>query len=233
MSHDPARTIPRWAGAAFVAQFATSLAAGVLLASVLTGDTAESVRNAISHPAALRASIVLELATGVGIIALTCMLYLALRRASRPVALVAFACWLAEAAVLAVSVVGSLALLDLTGSRPPESVEVQAAQLALGLREHAAAVALLFFGVGAVLWYALMIRTRFVPLWLSVWALVGASLILIATVLVLCGVTAPIALYVLYVPVELVLGLWLVVRGSAYAPELAVTEPPTPIDVRD
>jgi hypothetical protein len=74
MSHDPGWTIPRWAGAAFVAQFVTSLAAGLILASVLTGGTAESLSNAAAHPATLRASIVLELATSIGIIALTCML---------------------------------------------------------------------------------------------------------------------------------------------------------------
>ena len=58
----------------------------------------------------LRAVVLLELLTGVGIIALTSLLYVALRDTVRWVATVAFALWLAEATVLAASMLGLYAL---------------------------------------------------------------------------------------------------------------------------
>jgi hypothetical protein len=55
-------------------------------------------------------AVLLELLTGVGIIALTSLLYVALRDTVRWVATVAFALWLAEATVLAASMLGLYAL---------------------------------------------------------------------------------------------------------------------------
>jgi len=90
-----ART-PRYLGAAFVFQFATSLAEGVLSGSILAGGISEVLMNISSNLGQMRASIVLELLTSVGIIVMTSLLYVVLRDQNRAAALVALGLWMAK-----------------------------------------------------------------------------------------------------------------------------------------
>ena len=134
----------------------------------------------------LRAVVLLELLTGVGIIALTSLLYVALRDTVRWVATVAFALWLAEATVLAASMLGLYALLDLGGTSVGSGSAVSASdtvvgKFAIGLHEHAADIGMLFFSAGALLWYSLFVRTRFVPRWLGIWGLASVALVCLGT----------------------------------------------------
>jgi hypothetical protein len=103
--------VPRYLGAAFVAQFVTSLVAGVLSGPILTGSVSKVLVNVSDNLAPMRASIVLELLTSVGIIVLASLLYIVLKDGQRIVALVALVLWLAEAVMLAVSMLGVYALL--------------------------------------------------------------------------------------------------------------------------
>ena len=111
----------------------------------------------------LRAVVLLELLTGVGIIALTSLLYVALRDTVRWVATVAFALWLVEATVLAASMLGLYALLDLSGTSVGSGSAVSASdavvgKFAIGLHEHAADIGMLFFSACAAL--VLPVRSR-------------------------------------------------------------------------
>jgi Domain of unknown function (DUF4386) len=238
-------SIPRFVGAAFAAQFGTSLAAGLLSASMLTGDVGDVLAAAGADATRLRAVVLLELLTSIGIIALTALLYVALRDTVRWVATVAFALWLAEATVLAVSMLGLYAVLDLGASATPGAA-VSASDAAIGgfalaLHDHAGDIAMLLFSVGALLWYSLFVRTRFVPRWLSVWGLASVVPVCLATLLYLWDrdLQPPILLYVAYMPFELVVGLWLLVKGSPVRPDattpapLTSTERPTTPDAID
>jgi hypothetical protein len=215
-------SVPRYAGAAFVAQFSTSLAAGLLWSSMSSGDVGEVLAAVGGDATRVRVVVVLELLTSVGIIALTSLLYVALRDTVRWMATVAFALWLAEATVLAVSMLGLYALLDLagTGVGPGSAApltDTAVGSLALGLREHAGDIAMLLFCAGALLWYPLFIRTRFVPRWLGIWGLAAAVLVCVGTLLNVWdrGLQPPVVLYAAYVPFEFVVGVWLLVKGSA------------------
>jgi hypothetical protein len=217
--------VARLVGAAFVFQFCTSLAAGLLSASMLSGDVGDVVAAAGTDATRLRVVVLLELATSIGIIALTSLLYVALRGTVRWVATVAFALWVAEATVLAVSMLGLYELLDLGGTRVGSGPALSApdaavGSFAIGLHEHAAAIAMLFASVGALLWYSLFIRTRFVPRWLGIWGLASIGLVGLATLLDVWagGLEPPILLYVAYMPFELVVGIWLLVKGSPTRP---------------
>ena len=136
-------SVPHYVGAAFVAQFSTSLAAGLLSTSMLSGDAGTVVAALVDDSTRLRAVILLELLTALGITALTSLLFVALRDTVRWVATVAFALWLVEATVLAVSMLSLDSLLDLAsvsvGSGSALSApDAAIGQVALGLRENAA-----------------------------------------------------------------------------------------------
>ncbi len=213
--------VPRYLGAAFVAQFVTSLVAGVLSGPILTGSISKVLVNVSDNLAPMRASIVLELLTSVGIIVLASLLYIILKDVHRIVALVALVLWLAEAVMLAVSMLGVYALLSLStayvGAGNPASSYQTLGTLFLGIDQHAGDIDMLFFCCGAVLWYALLFRSRLVPRVLSAWGLLAVLLVLVGTLLFVWdrSLNPSIALYIPYVPFEPVIGLWLLVEGAA------------------
>lgn len=216
----PARA-PRYLGAAFVFQFATSLAAGLLSRSILTGTPAEVLLNITSDLGQMRASIVLFLLTSVGIIAMTSLLYVVLSDQNRAVALVALGLWMAEAVLLAVKTLGLYALVDLSAGRvgagAPASYRQMLGALWLTVSQHAGQIDMVFFSLGALLWYSVLLKSRIVPRLLPLWGLVSVPLVLVATAVLVWddSLDPSVALYALYVPFELVLGLWLLIKGAA------------------
>jgi len=218
-------SIPRYVGAAFVFQFCTSLAAGLLSGSMLSSDVGTVIATAGADGSRLRVVVALELATSIGIIALTSLLYVALRATVRWIATVAFALWLAEATVLAVSMLGLYELLDLGAANldsgsPLSPSDAAVGRFAVGLHDHAATIGMLLFCVGALLWYSLFLRTRFVPRWLGIWGLASVALVAVATLIEVWGgaLQPSMLLYVAYVPFEFVVGMWLLARGSRARP---------------
>jgi hypothetical protein len=88
------------------------------------------------------------------------------------------------------------------------------------------------FYLGALMYYSIFYRTKLVPRWLSGWGLVGATLGIVASLLVMFGLISPLSTLqvVLNLPIavqEMVLAVWLIVRGfnsSAIASLSAKTE---------
>ena len=79
---------------------------------------------------------------------------------------------------------------------------------------------MLLFSAGALLWYSIFVRTRFVPRWLGLWGLASVVPVAIGTLLNIWGMQPSMLLYAAYVPFELVVGIWLLVKGSPYRPEV-------------
>src|SRR5271166_2850893 len=113
-------------GFAFLLQFFTSLAGGLILIMglVVPGDTATTLLRIAARPWLLRVNILDEMITAAGIIWLAALLYTALREHGRGAALTAFALYILEAVLLAVSRLALFPLLSLssqyasTGSAP-------------------------------------------------------------------------------------------------------------------
>ena len=89
--------------------------------------------------------------------------------------------------------------------------------------------AVLTYGLGAVMYYWVFYRSRLVPRWLSVWGLVGATLVAFSGLLVMFRLAPPLGTTqtVMAAPVavqEMVLAVWLIAKGfnpSAIAAEAA------------
>jgi hypothetical protein len=91
----------------------------------------------------------------------------------------------------------------------------------VSLRDYANDAAVLAFSLGASLYYVAFFQTRLVPRWLSGWGIAGTLLILIATLLSLFTRNPVTGYAPLILPIaaqELVLAVWLIVRGFAPAP---------------
>lgn len=80
------------------------------------------------------------------------------------------------------------------------------------------AAILLTFGIGALMYYVVFYQYRLVPRWLSVWGLVGITLTILSAVLVMFHLLPPsgtiqVILLMPILPQELVLAVWLIVKG--------------------
>jgi hypothetical protein len=72
--------------------------------------------------------------------------------------------------------------------------------------------------IGAYLYYSLFYKTRLVPRWLSLWGLIGITVTVAASILVLFRQIAPLstAQLLMNLPIalqEMVLAIWLIVKG--------------------
>ena len=79
-------------------------------------------------------------------------------------------------------------------------------------------VALLAFSIGCFLYYIIFYRTKLVPRWLSGWGVVASTLTILSALLAMFGLidrfsTAQVVLNLPILPQELVLGVWLIVKG--------------------
>lgn len=151
-------------------------------------------------------------------------LYPVLRRYREGLALGAVGFRLIEGAFYIVSVLCLLLLLTLSqefvkaGAPDPSYYQTLGALLLAGYRMAGNAASLLAFSIGALLYYYIFYQTRLVPRWLSGWGLVGAALSMVSGSLVMLRLidpfsTSQIVLNLPIAPQEIVLALWLIVKG--------------------
>jgi hypothetical protein len=91
----------------------------------------------------------------------------------------------------------------------------------LSIRDHSTLAGVFAFCVGALMYYALFHRSRLVPRWLSVWGLAGALLMMSACLLALFSNNPVTGYTFLILPIavqEMVLALWLLVKGFSPSP---------------
>ena len=217
----------RLLGAAFLLQAVAAVVWTVLQDSLITtDDIVASMTNIADNAMQMRASIVMTMVTGMAIIFLASMLYLVLKTQNGKIALVAFGLYLLEVAILAVSRIPAFSLIQISQESViaghPDYLQT------LGNLAYEAAVFgdwlhMLPFAVGALLFYTLFFRSRYIPRALSLFGLVAASLGLIGTLLVLLGYDVPVIVVALNFPFEVTVGVWLIVKGINYSSETAQT----------
>ncbi len=170
-----------------------------------------------------------RVATGIAI-----ALYPVLRKHNEGLALGSVGFRLIEEALYIGIVVCLLLLVTLSqesataGAVASSAYEVPAALL-MAARDSLGEVAVLAFGLGALMYYWVFYQSRLVPRWLSAWGLVAIALVMVSGLLVMLGLTAPMSTtqIVLALPIflqEMVLAVWLIAKGfnpSAIAPESA------------
>jgi len=210
-------------GAAQLLVFAASLISERLLASgVRTGSISDILVNISKNLTRMRISTLVALINCLAIILLGSMFYIVFMDEYKIIALVALGCFLAEGITLAVSKIGAYSLIPLgqefVNAGAPESSYYQTLGnfLYYGVDRRGYDIHMLFFCFGAILWYYLLYISNVIPRALSLWGLVAVCLLTIPILLELferdlfpaAGILA-----LPYLPFELVLGIWLIVKG--------------------
>jgi len=207
-------------GIAFLLQFVTSFSNGVFLkpALIAPGGISESMIKIANNPSLMRAYILVDMLTALGIIFLGAILFLTLRKWNETMALVALGFYILEAALLAVSRLEAFSLLSMSqayvAAGQPASLQTMANVALESMDFVGSTLHMLAFCPGGILFYYLLYKSGVVPRALSLWGLITVLPCLIGTLLVVFGYEAPVFLYVLYMPFELVIGVWILVKGT-------------------
>ena len=207
-------------GLAFLFQFVTSFSSSVLLQPVwlVTGDVAATMTRIADNAGLMRANILLDMLTALGVIFLGAMLFLALRKQSEKMALTALAFYILEGAVLAASRADAFSLLRMSqeyvAAGQPAYLEMMATVALESMDFVGGTLHMLAFCFGAILFYYLLYKSAVVPRGLSLWGLITVLPCLAGTLLATFGYEAPFFIYLLYVPFEFVIGVWILVKGT-------------------
>lgn len=206
-------------GVAFLLQFITSFSSGLFLqpALIVPGDIHETMLKIANNAQLMRANILLDMLTALGIIFLGAMLYISLRKQNEKIALVALGFYILEAALLAASRSEAFSLLRMSqeyvSAGGPAYLQMMANLTLESMDFVGSTLHMLAFCPGGILFYYLLYKSGIVPRALSLWGLITILPLLIGTVTQIFGVTLPIYLYLPYVPFEFVIGVWILVKG--------------------
>jgi hypothetical protein len=139
--------------------------------------------------------------------------------------------WLVEAATLAVSTIGAFLLIPLSEAYVEAGAAASSDQLALGdalqhLDRQMWEIHMVFYDVGALVFYWLLYRSRCVPRSLSIFGIAAVALGLFSSVFFLA---VDVDWFFLGFPTglfELLIGVWLIAKGiSRTETENSGTEP--------
>jgi hypothetical protein len=213
----------RLLGAVQLLVFVASLLSEQLLKSVVvTGSITDILVNISENISRVRTSNLIALFNCLAIVTLGVLFYIVLNEQNKILALVALGCFLAEAITLAVSKIGAYGLIPLSqefvAAGAPESSYFQTLGdfLYYGVDRRGYDIHMLFFCLGGILWYYLLYISNYVPQALALWGLIAVCLLFIPMLFQLYDrnflPTAGI-LALPYLPFEVVLGLWLILRG--------------------
>jgi MFS family permease len=180
------------------------------------------------------AGVFLELVMAVACASIAIWLYPVLKKYSESLALGAVGFRLIEAVFGFVSVLSLLLLLALSqefvkaGAPDSSYYQLLGELLKAGHDWVGPVIMLLPWCIGALMYYYIFYQTKLVPRWLSGWGIIAVTLSIAATILVLFSViepfsTAQIIFNFLIMVQEMVLAVWLIVKG--FNPSAILSEP--------
>ncbi len=213
------RWIASVVGVLFIVASAAAIVGGLLLLPVTDADAGTPI---VDLEAGAATGALIELVLVFSVIGIAACLFPVLRRRDEGLALGYVAARILEAVLLLAATMTALVTLSLFESGAAASQD-PVGELLLAVRHRTYYVgSQLVFGVTAVTLNVLLYRARLVPTWLSIWGLIGGVLIVIRGLLDVYGVdVADAAQGLLVAPIglqEMVLALWLIVRGFVARP---------------
>jgi hypothetical protein len=212
------KNTPRFLGAAFLLQAVASAVAGLVLLRplIIPDNIVESMTNMANNVIRVRAGIMVEMITVIGLVILSVLLFILLKKQNMNIALVALGLRLTEVALLAVSKVPTFALLRISEASVLEGHPVYLqtlGKLAYETQEITYSLNMVFFTLGGTLFYYLLFKSGYVPRVLAIFGLIAAPLALTGELFALFGFRVPMIVFIPNLPFELTIGIWLLVKG--------------------
>ena len=207
------------AGVLFIVATVASVAGTALSGPIVNAP--DRLTQAATNTTVLAAGALLQLVAAGASAGIAVALYPVLKRWGAGMALGSVVFRTLEAAMYAIGAVSLLSLVPLarqvTGTNAAEQAGLAAVgEVLLGVREAAAVAGVLAFSVGALLYYWLFYRSNLIPHWLSGWGIAALVLMVAACMLALFDQRPVTSYVILAIPIglqEMVLALWLIVKG--------------------
>ena len=222
------RTTARVAGFLFIIATAANLLSIAFLGSLDGSDYLTKISENKGH---VGVGVLLLLIAAFASAAIAMSLYPVLKRYREGLAVGALGFRIIEGMFYAAGAVSVLLLLTLsqefvTAAAPDSSSFETLGTLLKAARDWVGVAGILAFYPGALMYYFIFYKSRLVPRWLSGWGIVGAVLGIVAAMLVLFSLVGSLSTVqvVLNVPIglqEMVLAVWLVVKGFRQSPAAA------------
>ena len=190
----------------------------------IPADPAQTLRNIAVSGTLVRAGIGSDLITIASSVILIAALYVILKHINRNAALVAVFWWLLECSVAAVVTLNSLAAFFLLSGKDPlrtlntEQLETLA-RLFVSVDRAGNRISAVLFGLGSTLFCYLWFKSRYVPRLLAAWGILSSLvpiLVPLSAIMFPDVIDAPLRRARSGLPImifEVILGLWLLVKG--------------------
>lgn len=211
------KTTARLVGILFIIATATAIVGGSLL---LPLDEPDYLVQAVANEGQMLSGVLLEMILVLSVIGIAVMFHPILKRHDDGLPLAYIGARTLEGVLLLAASMSALVVLTLgqdygeAGAAGVQSL----GDVLLATRDWTYLIgSMVMLGVGGLILYPLLYRSRLVPPWLSLWGLLGAALILVRGLLEMYGVdfsgvmqgilAAPIAVQ------EMVMAAWLIIKG--------------------
>ncbi|MCL2671624.1 MAG: DUF4386 domain-containing protein [Clostridiales bacterium] len=181
-----------------------------------TSNTASALNSIASNIGGVYIGIFLQLVTALVIVALAAAFYQAGKGINKTVAIIAFGFYITETVVHIVTQIVTFALSATAAqfAAGGDASLLTIGEILLRTREFCGAITMMPFGLGAILFYYLITKSKVLPKWLGGYGIITVSFILVGWSLQAFGVPFPFALYVPYVPFEWVAGVYIFIKGT-------------------
>jgi hypothetical protein len=224
------KNTPRLLGVMFIIVIILGVLSGTFLTPLNYSITSppdnisETMINFSDNPTKVQMSIVGFLFEAAAIVFLTVLLYAILKKQNMIIARWAFGLWILEAVFLAVRQINAFSLLFTSqafvqSGAPSGSYFHTLGSLFYRLMQFSYDVQMVFYCIGGFLFYYLFLRSKYVPVVLSIFGLIVVSLGFIGELLTIFGNDVPIYVFLPILPFELIIGVWLIVKGISDVPE--------------
>lgn len=210
------RRLYQFLGITLFTQAVTSLVGGSIFLGPFDSNeiTNTTMRNIANSTGTAYVSILLQVITAVVIIMLGVAMYRAAGHKNKVMADIAISMYIFEAILL---VVGQVFVFGLLETSQLYVINADANLLAIGkimlsCREFAGKMAMIPFGIGALLFYYLIMIAGVIPKWLGLYGLITVPFILISVPLMVFGIDVPFGFLVPYVPFEFFTGIYILIK---------------------
>jgi hypothetical protein len=220
------------AGVLFIAATLATLAGSALYGPILNDP--DRLSRVVPGVGALAGGVLLQLVAAGASVGIAIALYPVLKQWGAAIALGSVVFRTLEATMYAIGAVSLVALMPLgrqfAGAAVTERVSLTAlSEVLLGVRDAAVVAGVLAFCVGALLYSWLLYRSNLVPRWLSGWGIAALFLMMAACLLALFNQNPVTSYVILAAPIgvqEMVLAVWLIVRGFSSAALVSAPKQP-------
>jgi Domain of unknown function (DUF4386) len=202
-------------GVLFIIATAASLVASSLLNPVV--NATDYLTSVSANANQLIAGVLFDLVAALSVVLIAAMMFPILKRFHEGIAAGYLGLRTIEAVIFIPNIICTLLLLTLSreyvsaGASASSSFQTSGTLL-LGVREWVFPLNPIIAGTGMLLFYYLLYQSRLIPRWLSLWGLLGGTLVMVAGLNGLFG-DFPFLLAVPIAVQEMVFALWLIVRG--------------------